>query len=137
MKAQGVAKEPGAAGRVIMPLLFGIVAGFIVSILLLCLLSMILAVKDVPHASIVPLSFVAYAGGAFTGGFLAARLYRSKGMLLGAFSGLVFFLVLYITGAALHELGIGTLALVKLILSILCGCVGGIAAVNIRRKHSR
>lgn len=137
MRTQGAVGEPNAFVRVVLPLLFGIVAGFVVSILLLGLLSMALAFKDLPHASVVPLSFIAYGGGALTAGFVAARLFKSKGMVLGALSGLLFFLALYITGATMHELGVGTLALIKLVVSILFGCIGGICAVNIRQKRNR
>ncbi|MDR3644047.1 MAG: TIGR04086 family membrane protein [Clostridia bacterium] len=138
MKAASVKQEPRAHGKFLIPLLCGIIAAFIVSIIVLALLSMVFTMRDMPQTSVIPLSYVAYGLGALAGGLLTARLYGNRGLVSGALTGLLFFIVIYITGAAMHNLGAGGLAFVKLALSIFSGGLGGIIGVNAgRKKRSR
>lgn len=133
MKAEQV-REPVRAGRMIRPVLGGLLFGMIVSLVCIGIFALIFTLRDLPQAAVQPMASVSLALGALAGSVFAARAFGAKGMLVGAVSGLLLFLILYVVGAAMHRIDTGTLALVKLILSILCGCIGGIAGVNTRRR---
>lgn len=125
------------AGSRVLPVAIGVLGGLIVSILILLIFAIVMTVKDLPQGAVDPLACVSIAAGSLTGGFLTARARRSRGLLYGMISGLGFFLVLWVTGVAMHEAAASILVLVKLALSLVLGCVGGVAGVNVKRKKAR
>lgn len=117
--------------------LFGVVGALLVSLLLLSLFSILMTVRDLPAVVIVLLACVSIAGGAFVGGMVAARLIRNRGLMIGAITGLAFFLILYLTGLIMHQAGMDAWLLVKVAIAVLTGGIGGITGVNMRKHHSR
>lgn len=117
--------------------LFGVVGALLVSLLLLSAFSILMTVRDLPSVVILLLACVSIAGGAFVGGMVAARLIRNRGLLIGAITGLAFFLILYLTGLIMHQAGMDVWLLVKVAVALLTGGIGGITGVNMRKRHSR
>lgn len=136
MKSEQI-KQKGNLNGTAMQILMGVLGGFAFSLLILLLLSFVMTVKDLPQNAVDPLACVSIVCGSFFGGWIAARIRRSQGMIYGAVTGFIFFLLLWATGAILHQTGFGTLLLIKLLLSIGFGCLGGIAGVNVKRKKQR
>lgn len=122
-------------GKAVVPVLIGVIGSIIVSMLLLVLFSMILSAKDLPSGANLPFACTALSGGSICGGLLTARLYRSRGLMIGAIQGLAFFLLMYLTGAIMRQADLNAMLLLKLALSVAFGAVGGIAGVNIRRRR--
>ena len=120
--------------RFVRPILIGACVGAVCCLLVLLLLAAVLAATDVPKAAITPLAVVAAAVGAFIGGIVAARMAREKGLLLGAACGLVLFLLVLIAGFAVLKDIRGSYAVIKLLVLIACGSVGGILGVNARKR---
>ena len=141
---EGIALRSVQASRnktfmdVFAPALFGVLCAIVTSVLSLGLFSLVFSSRNVPQAAVMPIACVSIAIGAFAGGFAAARLLKSKGMLMGAVTGFLLFILLYVTGAAMHQINQGTLAFLKLVLALLAGSVGGIAGVNTKHgKHNK
>lgn len=131
-------RQEKSAGRFnVLPAVFSVLIGLIVSILLLALFSLIFTVQDLPQGAVVPLACISIAGGSLVGGFLAARTYGNKGLAFGAITGLLFFVVLYVIGIIMRQIGIGPEAFLKLIISVTAGCIGGITGVNTGRRKQR
>jgi putative membrane protein (TIGR04086 family) len=130
-------KQPVSVSQLFMPELFGILGAFIVSVLLLAVFSAIMAARDVPSSMIMPFACVSISLGSLCGGFMASRLYRSHGFLLGLVTGLLFYVILYMIGAIMHQADLNALLLLKIILSVLFGAVGGIIGVNFKRRRSK
>ena len=78
--------------------MMGTMGALAVSLLLLCAFSIVMALRDIPSVAILALAYVSVVGGAFTGGFVSARLIRSRGLLIGAVTGVAFLLLLYLAG---------------------------------------
>lgn len=128
-------QEHSKFGLFLKPVIFGIIGGFIVSILLLGIISFVFTVQDIPQSAVQPFTCFSICGGAFIGGFIASHLYKNKGLMLGALTGLLFFLILYITGLFMNQINLGTLALLKLVLSVVFGATGGVFGVNTLSKR--
>ncbi|MBQ3237197.1 MAG: TIGR04086 family membrane protein, partial [Oscillospiraceae bacterium] len=77
----------------------------------------------------------ALAAGAFCGGFASAKICGEKGFACGVFSGMIFFIVVWISGGIAGTAGFGTGALIKAAMIIFAALSGGIIGVNyIKRK---
>jgi putative membrane protein (TIGR04086 family) len=117
------------------PVTFGIIGGLIISILLLSLISFVFTVQNVPQSAVIPFACFTICVGAFMGGFFASHKYKNKGLVLGALTGLLFFLILYLVGVFMNQINSGTLAMLKLVLSVVSGSIGGIVGVNTLNKR--
>ena len=94
-----------------------------------------LTVGNVPAMIISPVTVIFLAFGSFVGGFSSARFSEEKGFLCGAFSGVIFFIAAWISGAFFDSFGFGTAAIIKATMIIIAGSLGGIIGVNyIKRK---
>lgn len=129
-------KETGGALRKwIRPLAFGILSGAAACLLTLLLLAALLTAQDIPQVAIMPLALVAATVGAFVGGFVSGRLCGQNGWLIGAAAGLGLFLLLVIAGAFSMFSNSETSGMwLKLAIMPVTGAVGGIVAVNVRKK---
>ncbi|MBQ5840407.1 MAG: TIGR04086 family membrane protein [Clostridia bacterium] len=121
-------------GRLIRPLLIGVAVGILVCTLLLLLMAAVIQRVDVPLGAALPLAVGAAAVGAFAGGLTAALISRQRGLLLGAVSGLVLFLLVLLAGLARYAAVDGSTALLKAVVLMVAGAVGGVLGVNRRRR---
>lgn len=92
--------------------------------------------KTIPLTMIQPLVMLACALGAFVGGYVTIRLFRMQGMLFGILSGLLLFVLVWIVSAIAIREPLTLQALIKALLMILMGAVGGILGVN-KKSHRR
>ncbi len=116
------------------PVLVGVAVGLIGCIGLLMLMALVIQSVDVPRAAIGPLAITAAAIGAFLAGLTAAAIAKQKGLLLGAVCGVVLFLLILLAGVAQYAGVSGTGAAIKFAVLLLCGSIGGVLGVNLR-KH--
>ena len=116
------------------PVLVGVAVGLIGCIGLLMLMALVVQSVDVPRAAILPLAIAAAALGAFAAGLTAAAVARQKGLLLGAVCGLVLFLLILLAGVAQYAGVSGGNAAIKFAVLLLCGSIGGVLGVNLRKR---
>jgi len=135
MRESQVKIEHSKIGLFIKPVIFGIIGGLIISILLLGIISFVFTMQDIPQSAVILFAFFSVCGGAFMGGFFASHKYKNKGLMIGALTGLLFFLILYITGVVMNQINVGSLAVLKLVLSVVFGAIGGVVGVNTLSKH--
>jgi putative membrane protein (TIGR04086 family) len=76
----------------------------------------------------------AAAIGAFLAGLTAAAVARQNGLLLGAVCGLLLFLLILVAGVARYAGVSGTHALLKFVVLLVCGSIGGVLGVNMRKR---
>ena len=132
------AKQDAGGGRgFVLPVLIGVLFSFICSLCFLGIFAVVMTVKDLPQGAITPLACLSLAVGAFVGGFVAARIRQSKGFFSGVIMGLCFFLILFLTGVVMREAEGPVLLLVMLLVSVVCGGIGCIAGMNMKRRRAR
>ena len=121
--------------KFILSAVFGTGIGILSSAILIFLMAAALTVGNVPAMIISPVTVIFLAFGSFVGGFSSARFSEEKGFLCGAFSGVIFFMAAWISGAFFDSFGFGTAAIIKATMIIIAGSLGGIIGVNyIKRK---
>lgn len=116
------------------PVLIGTGIGAVCCLLLLLLMAAILTSLDHPLEAVRPMALVAGGIGSLLGGLFAGVLGRSRGLLLGALTGVALVALLLLVGAAmLPSVPFGQ-QLAKVLLMVVCSLIGGVLGVNLRRR---
>lgn len=135
MPGSRVAPEKGLSKLFLRPVLWGVLSSAAACALLLLILSGFLTLRDVPLRFIDPIMVTAVSVSCFAGGWLAARMARERGMLIGLACSGALFLLLLLCGLPLTGGRFTTLLPVKLFGMLLGGAVGGVLGVNRRVRH--
>lgn len=120
--------------KIVRPLTVGTAVGVAACVVALLLMAGLMAAGTFPSRAVTLLALAAAGLGALVGGFVAARISRERGLLFGAGSGLFLFLLTLAAGLFLSPAGEMGLWLVKLAVTVVAGAVGGLLAVNTRRR---
>lgn len=116
-------------------LIFGTIVGCISILLLMCILSLLLLLTGtLPYDYLVWISILISAIGVFLGGYISASVTKEKGLLIGALCGIIIFIIIFLSGMFFTTDKISSITLVRLIIFILTGALGGIKAVNKKEK---
>ena len=135
MKESQVKQERNKFAALALPVILGIIVGLLISVILLAISALIFTIQDIPQTAVFIFSCFTLCAGAFFGSFFAARFYRNRGLAVGALTGLLFFLIIYLTGVIMSQINIGSLAFLKLAICVICGCFGGIIGVNTAKRN--
>lgn len=132
MKSRG--EDTVMVKRFLRPVLLGVCVGALVCVVVLLLLAVLLTVTDIPKAAVTPMAVAAAGIGAFFGGLTAGALAKEKGWLFGLTTGAVLYLLIFLMALPRLPEVSGSYALIKLLILIGCGAVGGMVGVNTRRR---
>lgn len=117
-------------------IIFGTVIGAIVCTVMLLTVSFIFVkMQSVPEIAVIPAAIFIVCTGAFVGGYFSARIKKSMGMAVGALSGLLMFVVLLLIGLLFSGDSFGLISLLRMILMIVSGAIGGVLGVNKRKRR--
>lgn len=115
----------------------GTFCGLLASILLMCLFAgVMLKIGLLDRSVLDPVLAGIFGLGAFAGGFAAAKLNKSAGLVAGALTGAAMLLLLILTAAFRNQADFSSVFLMKLAAAMLGGSAGGILAMR-ERKHPR
>ena len=112
----------------------GLIIGIAVSVAFTALITLILAfILDksgkLPYSALDYITLAAGALGTFAGGYIAARIIKSSGLIVGAITGAVVFALTFIIGLTRGN-GISLFALYRLSAYVFASLLGGILGVN-------
>lgn len=123
--------------RKVFSVLTGAVCGSISVTMLVLLFSLIIVKSGSLNQSLVlMLCIIAAALGMFAGGFLAAKIADSMGLLIGALSGAAGFLILLAVNAVSGTVP-DAVSLLRFAVMLIAGAAGGVIGVNGGRKKQR
>ncbi len=110
----------------------------VAAVLLVILLLSFITVKSgsVNYSLLIPFGIASACVGAFVGGLISARISGSAGMFIGALSGAVTAVLLLAAGSVFGVIP-EAVSLLRFVLMILSGAIGGVVGVNGRRKRRR
>ncbi len=112
-------------------MLLGIISCTGVIMLLLAICAFVLAQTGNIPLDIVNIIVAVIEGlGVFCGSFIALKIIKTKGIIWGTVLGLILFTIIFIAGLISSSATIGIFTLIKLIVAIICGAIGGITSVN-------
>ena len=121
-------------GRWVRPLAVGMAVGLVVCVVFLTAFAFVMALGLVPSRAATPFALAAAALGSLFGGFVAARLARARGLLYGAGSGELLFLLLTAVGFACFPEASPALLPLKAVLTVVGGALGGVWGINAKRR---
>ncbi len=113
----------------------GIIFGFSAFIVLICLFAFILTKADFSENQIRICAIVSAVLSSLISGFFSTRSIRKKGIYLGAASTIPLIIVVFLISLAFSGGNIGYTFFAVIPLMLLSGAIGGILAVNIRKKR--
>ncbi len=113
-------------------MLIAVAAGVVAILAVMSVFAMVMSASGLPVTIADSLAIVAVSIGSLVSGYIAARLFKKNGMLIGLIAAVVMFVILFIPGI---PDGIDNSGLVKLICILISGIAGGIFGVSARRKH--
>lgn len=118
------------------PILFGISSGSVFCILLLLLFAIAATITDIPNALVVPLAIVAVSIASFFGAFIAAKLTKRNGWLIGLLNSVALFVLSIISGWRFFETADTDFIMIKLLIMTASGMLGGIVSVNSGKRRT-
>ena len=124
--------------KAIRAVVLGSVAGAALCAVLLAILSLaFVSAENIPQGLLSPLVIAVSVLSAFLAGFTAAKLSRRRGLLFGAAAGLLLFALFLLSGLAVsNKAADPAVPGIRLLVMLLSGAIGGLAAVSGRsRKH--
>lgn len=123
----------GSLAKSVKGVIWGLLMGALTSTLLLLLFAFVFVrIKSVPHQMVVILAMVAAGVGALVAGNVSGRIMREKGLIYGAFSGFFMFVLVTIVGFVISRDVFTSATLIKFLVMVSLGTIGGILGVNRR-----
>ena len=126
--------QPGGVGGV-KPFLVGAIVGVPIILILFLLFAWLMSAGLLPSDQSWIYSLVSVSAGVFAGGFACARTAGQKGLIHGALLGALFFVLLLLLSLAIgNSDGFTSRTLIKAVLCLVFGVLGGVFGVNFRRS---
>lgn len=121
--------------RILKGCAIGLLVAAVLCGLLSCIFAFVLNMMDGLPYGIIDYVMVGLEGvSVLIGAFIAAAIAKSRGLIVGLLVGAVALLVTFIVGMSLPENDIGVLTLIRAVVLLLCGALGGIRGVNRKER---
>ena len=133
MKLSEYGREIGDR-RFLKALIYGLIAAVGVCAVVLFIAAIIMSSKDMSQSFVTIAADFAVVFSSFSGGLVTSRILKKRGLFSGAFTGLIYYILLILAGLAFFGSKITIAALTKLVMMILASSLGGIVGVNAFRK---
>lgn len=116
-------------------ILFGIVCGLLITVILMCLFSVVIITSGLLPTDITNYIIVAILSiGIFFGSCIATKITKSAGLLIGLIVGFSIFILITMLGLLKSSETVTVLTLIRLIAGLLSGAVGGIIGLKKKEK---
>lgn len=113
----------------------GVVLAYAITAVVFGVYALLLTYTDISEKNNSLVVLITMAIALVAGGIKSAASAGRKGWLMGALTGIMYVLIMIITGlCVLSDFSIGTKTLVCLVLGVASGAIGGMAGINLRRK---
>lgn len=116
-------------------LILGVVSSVAMIAVLMCIVTVVLFVSaTLPYEILEYIMLGVDAIGALFGGYIAARINKSQGLVLGLLNGFIIFVALLIGGFCVSSETLTITTLLKAIVLLSFSAIGGIKGVNTKEK---
>ena len=120
---------------IIKAIIMGVVSSVCIASIIMCIVATILT-----FSSLLPYEYLAYIMifilciSVFFGGYIASRVNKSKGLILGLINGVIIFSAISLSGMFLSENTVSYITLIRFVAITVCSILGGIKGVNKKEK---
>ena len=116
-------------------ILFGVVFGLLITIIFMCLLSVVIISSGLLPIDVINYITIAILSiGAFFGGYISTKITKSAGLVIGAITGFAIFLLITVFGLIKSNDTITINTLIRFIATLITGCLGGILGLRKKEK---
>lgn len=121
--------------RIVKAVAVGVFSSLILTALLTCLFGFMLNMMPSVPYGIIDYVMIGIEGfSVFIGAYIACVIAKSKGLIIGALCGAISLLIVFACGLSMVKNDIGILTIIRVVVMLLCGVIGGIAGVNRKEK---
>ncbi len=120
---------------IVKPLCFGLIFSIIVTFIFMCIFAFMATNFDFSEDMLLILSLVSMTLGSMFGGFVAGKINKEKGFIIGAINGFVLFLIITLISLIFNQNSITIVTLIKLVTLVLSSMIGGVIGVNTTHKR--
>ena len=117
------------------PVGIGIGFAFLTSFILLFILAFVLAKKDLARSIIFPYTFLVLGISSFLSGYIASRILKKNGLILGVCCGVSYYFILLLCTIIFNQSPLSMLSLIKFAVLCITAGLGGMIGVNQSLKH--
>ena len=122
-------------GRIVKAVVIGVISSVVLAVILTCLFSVMLNMMSGIPYDLIDYVMVAIEGfSVLMGAYIACVIAKAKGLIIGALCGAISLLIVFAVGMSMAKNNIGLLTIIRSIVMLLCGIVGGIMGVNRKEK---
>lgn len=96
--------------------------------------SLALTKIDIPFGLISPISIAIIGISNFIGSFISSKRFGKKGLFIGLSASITLFIIMLLVNLSMQPSGFGTVAVIKGIVTLFAGILGGVLGVNGKSK---
>ena len=126
-------RELSGIKKKILAVFWGVSGGAIACFLMLLIFSAILSISSASSSIAKPIATAVLFLSAFICGYISSRILKEKGILIGAVSGAIYFLLYAIIGLIFGSKSLQAAVSLKFIIAVVSSAIGGVIGVNRRR----
>lgn len=116
-------------------LVFGVLSSVAMIVILMSIMSAVLTFSGLlPYEYLQYIMLVIDGIGVLFGGYIAARISKSQGLILGLINGAIVFIALLICGFCINTGTLTIITLLKAVVILLFSSFGGVKGVNVKDK---
>ena len=127
--------SPSAFEASLKPIVRGIIVGIVVIAILFVLFALVMSFNILPISAATVVSSIAIAAGSFLSGFFSAKKLTKNGLIIGTICGFLLFILFTIIGIAAFGSAPGASTLIRLLIFVTSGAIGGIIGVGNTNKR--
>ena len=121
--------------KIIKAIILGVMSSACIMAILMSITAVILTTSALlPYEYLTYIMFFIEAISVFFGGYIASRINKSKGLILGFINGSIIFTAITLSGLFTSGDTITYLTLLKLVIILVFSILGGIKGVNLKEK---
>ena len=122
--------SPSTFEAYLKPIVRGIIVGIVVIAILFVLFALVMSFNILPISAATVVSSIAIAAGSFLSGFFSAKKLTKNGLIIGTICGFLLFILFTIIGIAAFGSAPGASTLIRLLIFVTSGAIGGIIGVG-------
>lgn len=134
-KKRMVKTEEGRAMKKLKTIGWGVGVSALVCAILLLLVSFLVTVQDIPHKVFPYFAVFSASIGSLAGGFTTSKMEKEKGLFNGLVQGAILAVLLFVIGFFFTGIEVGLIGLLRSVLVVLFGAIGGVIGVNQKKKR--
>lgn len=121
--------------KLVKAIIIGVFLSLICIIILTCLSALVISfLPTIPYGGLPYIMLAVEGLGVIPGAYVASAIAKSRGMMIGAICGSIVFLILLAVGMSASTDSLSVMTLVRAVVLIVLGVLGGILGVNRKEK---